>query len=186
MKMGQCVLKCRHIKDAGELPIRKHTTYKTWQKFEIKNTCSMFANLARAEKCRRRAYTSGVICITSDSLSAVLCARWHQNLTGSISRYSVSCPGIKGLASLAPLPQQDLGLGGYGDALAWEGSSSPYFGVGPWVPSTVCASRLRTVMGGEDAVLPHWIMRQVRGFKELLCDTPILTHNKGDEGSEGL
>jgi hypothetical protein len=29
----------------------------------------MFANLDRAEKCRGRAYASGVICIKSDSLS---------------------------------------------------------------------------------------------------------------------
>jgi len=34
-------------------------------------TGNMFANLARAQKCRGRAYASGVICIKSDSLSTL-------------------------------------------------------------------------------------------------------------------
>jgi hypothetical protein len=35
---GQRVPKCRHINsDAGELPKRNYTTFRTWRKFEIKN-----------------------------------------------------------------------------------------------------------------------------------------------------
>jgi len=38
MKMEQSVPKRRHISDAGELPRRKHTTFRTRRKFEIKNS----------------------------------------------------------------------------------------------------------------------------------------------------
>ena len=38
MKMEQSVPKSRHINsDTGELPRRKHTTFRTRRKFEIKN-----------------------------------------------------------------------------------------------------------------------------------------------------
>jgi hypothetical protein len=36
--------------DAGELPRRKHTTFRTWRKFEIKNTRMMFHKI---KDCRK-------------------------------------------------------------------------------------------------------------------------------------
>jgi hypothetical protein len=44
------VPKRRHLNsDAGELPRKKHTTYRTWQKFEIKNTSSLWGG-----NCKKR------------------------------------------------------------------------------------------------------------------------------------
>ena len=135
-------------------------------------THSMFENLARAEKCRGRAYISGVICIKSDSLSTLSQVTskldlQYQHILCVMSWNKRSCFS-------GSLVAAGFGVMGIGDALAWEGPSSPHFSVEPWVPITSCASRLRTVLGGGDAALPNWIMRQVRGFKQLIWDTLIL------------
>jgi hypothetical protein len=42
VKLEQSVPKRRHINsDAGELPKRKHTTFRTWRKFEIKQNAHL-------------------------------------------------------------------------------------------------------------------------------------------------
>jgi len=44
MKMGQIVFQNVGIQnsDTGELPTKKHTTFRTWQKFEMKNFGFLF------------------------------------------------------------------------------------------------------------------------------------------------
>jgi hypothetical protein len=76
----------------------------------------MFANLACAEKCRGRAYTSGVICIKSDGLSTLSQVTskldWQYQQILSVMSWSKRSYLSESLATAG------FGVMGYGDALA--------------------------------------------------------------------
>jgi hypothetical protein len=52
MKIEQCVPKCQHIKfRSWGITQKKHTTFRTWRKFEIKNSLQMLMNFLRNAPC---------------------------------------------------------------------------------------------------------------------------------------
>jgi hypothetical protein len=97
MKMEQTVFRNVGIQnsDAGELPRRKHTTFRTWQKFEIEDKTST--------RCKRLWWSRGSVLFLSTQVRGFKPGRSRQDFSG---RKNPQRPFLqRGNKAIGPLSQ---------------------------------------------------------------------------------